>query len=573
MLIWLIFAVLTALCLMIVLLPLARSSGKRVQRGEFDLEIYRDQLRQLEREIEAGVLDEAEAEAARLEVSRRLLAAAPKNGGSASTPATNPSYLPRVAAAGVAVGVPLLALSVYIAVGSPNLPGSPFAARQQAAIEQQDMAALIVKVEEHLRKNPVDGRGWKIIAPAYLQQGRFRDAAAAYGRVLDIQGRDPEVLTSYAEALVMSQQGLVTEQARAAFLEAVLQDRAQFKAVFYLGLAESQDGRPREAIKLWQKLLDEGAKNAPWRPVVEAQIRVAQNTLTGAPQLTDEQLASAENLSDNERNEMVEAMVSRLATRLEENGKDLDGWLRLAQAYVVLGRKDAARQALDKAQGNFVDDAASLNRIKQARTGFGLIASDDTAKAPALSNDQVAATQSMSAEERRQMIEGMVARLAERLQDNGKDLDGWLRLVRAYGVLGKPDNARKALDQARSNFAGDQAALERIDSAGKPFKVAASDSQPSAPALTNEQIAATQDMSQGDRRQMIEGMVARLASRLEDDGKDLDGWLRLARSYAVLGRRDDARGALDKAATNFAGDQTALGRIEQARTNFGLSSE
>ena len=381
------------------------------------------------------------------------------------------------------------------------------------------------------------------------------------------------MLTNYAEALVRSQQGLVTEQARAAFLEAVLQDRAQFKAVFYLGLAESQDGRPREAIKLWRRLLKDGAKDAPWRPVVEAQIRAAQNTLTGAPQLTDEQLASAENLSKNERNEMVEGMVARLAARLEENGKDLDGWLRLAQAYVVMGRKDAARAALDKAQGNFADDAASVERINQARGTFGLAASENTAKAPALSNEQVAATKSMSPEERRQMIEGMVARLAERLQDNGKDLDGWLRLVRAYGVLGKPEQARKALDQARLNFAGDQAALERIERAGQGVEVAAPDSPPSAPALTNEQIAATQDMSQGDRQQMIEGMVARLASRLEDDGKDLDGWLRLARSYAVLGRRDDARGALDKAAANFAGDQAALGRIDQARTNFGLNSE
>lgn len=575
MLIWLIFAVLTALCLIIVLLPLARGTAARPQRGEFDLEIYRDQLRQLEREIEAGVLDATDAEAARLEVSRRLLAAAPENDAVGESGGTGLSSLSRWATGGVAVAVPLLAMSVYLVVGSPNLPGKPFVERQQTAIEQQDMAALITKVEEHLRNNPVDGRGWKIIAPAYLQQGRFRDAAAAYGRVLDIDGRDPEVLTNYAEALVMSQQGLVTEDARAAFLEAVLQDKAQVKAVFYLGLAESQDGKPEAAIKLWQKLLDDGAKDAPWRPVVEAQIRSAQNTLTGAPQLTDEQLATAENLSTDERNEMVDAMVSRLAQRLEENGKDLDGWLRLAQAYTVLGRKDDARKALDKAHSNFADDAASVERINQVRVSFGLVAGSETAKAPALSDEQVAATKSMTPEERRQMIEGMVARLAERLQDDGKDLDGWLRLMRAYGVLRKPDDARKAVEQARSNFAGDQAALDRIDDAAKSlgFDVAASDSPPGAPALTQEQIQATQDMSQDDRRQMIEGMVARLASRLEEDGKDLDGWLRLARSYAVLGRRDDARDALDKAAANFSGDQSAISKIDQARANFGLNSE
>ena len=583
MLIWLIFAALTALCLIVVLRPLTLGRGDEAARNEFDVEIYRDQLKQLEREIANGVLDAEEAEAARLEISRRLLAAAP-DAGPARGKATAPASSPRLAMIAVAVCLPAIALSLYLAVGSPQLPGQPFAARQADPADQQDMATLISKVEEHLRTSPDDARGWKIIVPAYLQQGRFQDAAAAYERIMKLEGRTPETLTEYGEALVRANQGLVTETARTAFLEAATQDKKQFKAVFYLGLAERQDGKTESAISLWQRLLDEGEKDAPWRATVESQIASARAALASARPLSEEELSAANSLSAQERDEMVEGMVARLAERLEENGKDLDGWLRLARSYAVLGRMDDARTTIEKAEANFEGDEASLKTLRDAKAGLGLVAQTEQPTAPALSQDQMNAAQDMTAEERQQMIDGMVARLADRLKQDGNDLDGWLRLARAYSVQGRTDDARNALDQAKANFAGNGTALARIEKARVNLKLAVADAQTSdpalpnlpkvkAPALNQDQMNAAQDMTADERREMIEGMLTRLASRLEENGKDLDGWLRLARSYSVLGKTDQAKAALESAEANFADDQDALSRIAQARDSFGLNNE
>lgn len=583
MLIWLIFALLTAACLAAVLLPLLRSAGTGAARAAFDAEIYRDQLKQLEREIEDGVIGAEEAAAARLEISRRLLASAPGGGTQPAAAADSRPPGRTFAAIAVVLCVPAIALGVYTSVGSPRLPDRPLAERQDELIDQQDLATLIPKVEDHLRANPRDGRGWKIIAPAYLQVGRYRDAANAFNRAMTFEGRDPETLTAYGEALVMAAQGLVTESAREAFLEAVKEDGSQHKAVFYLGLAEQQDGKTQSAIDLWQGLLAQGGKDAPWRSVVEAQIAAARNSLTGAPQLSKDQLADAEELNESERDEMVEGMVSRLAAKLEKNGDNLQGWLLLARSYGVLGRHDEARAALAKARTHFAGDAEALKQIDAAGGTLRLAGSDEPAgqtmdpNAPQVTEEDFNAVQEMEADDRRQMIEGMVARLAGRLEEDGSDLKGWLRLARSYTVLGKSDQAREALDKAKSHFSGNSQALAQIASARSELglgadRTAEADSDPNAPQVTEEDMDAAQEMEADDRMQMIEGMVARLAARLEEEGGDLEGWLRLARSYTVLGKPDAAREALDKAAGNFTGDKDALARIEEAREQLGLKN-
>ena len=577
MLIWLIISLLTALCLAALLVPLARAGGVRKQREAFDLEIYRDQLKQIDGEIEKGLIDPSEAEAARLEISRRLIALAPETGKKTKKKAeaeqNDERTGPRYAMLAVAVCVPAIALTIYINVGSPQLPSQPFAERQQASVEEQDLASLILKVEDHLRKNPEDGRGWKIIAPAYLQLRRFRDAASAYSRALSISGRDAETLTNYGEALVLAEQGLVTEQARAAFLEAAKADRSQFKAIFYLGLAERQDGKIQSAISLWEKLLEDGSKDAPWRPVVEAQLNTARNSLAGVPALNEEQLAAADDLSNDERDEMVEGMVQRLADRLEENGDDLEGWLRLARSYAVLGRTDDAQTALESAKANFSGDAASLKQIAELSKSLGLGDQVETAQAPNPTQEDVDAAQSMNPEDRQEMIKGMVSRLADRLSEDGGTVDEWVRLARSYKVLGRDDDAREALEKAEKSNAGNEAALKQIAEARTGLGLAEEVDTAQASNPTQEDVDAAQSMTPEDRREMIEGMVSRLADRLDEEGGSVDEWLRLVRSYTVLGRREEAAKALDTASTKFTGDAAALKRLEEARTQFGLDSE
>lgn len=573
MLIWIIFAVVTALCLAVVLVPLARASTSKGDRSAFDVEIYRDQLKQLDRDVEAGVLVDEDAEGARLEVSRRLLAAAPDVDAPHNDRTEAKSLAARLATLVVALCVPGIALSIYLSVGSPGLPGQPLVARQEAPAEQQDMQALIVKVEAHLRNNPDDARGWKIIAPAYLAQRRFRDAASAYARSMELQGRDAETLSNYGEALLLAEQGLVTEKARTAFKEATTRDKSQFKAKFYLGLADRQDGKNRSAIAVWEKLLAEGGKDAPWRPVVEAHIEAARVGLTDAPTLSNDQLAATDELSADERNEMVNSMVSRLADRLAEDGSDLAGWLRLARSYVVLNRAEDARAALGKAKVNFAGNEDALNQIATAEQQLGLEKAAPVAEAPQPTSEDVEAAQSMTADERNQMIEGMVTRLAERLKDNGQDLDGWLRLARSYSVLKKSEDARTALKNAQSNFVGNPEALEQIERTREQLGFGEAKAVTEAPQPTTEDVEAAQSMTADERREMIEGMVARLAERLDENGDDIEGWMRLIQSYAVLRNQDAARKALDKAEAQFAGDDEALARIKDARDQLGLNKE
>ncbi len=601
MLIWFIFAILTALCLAALLVPLSRANGAKKRREAFDLEIYRDQLKQIDREIEEGLLGAEEGESARLEVSRRLIAlSADASDGGKAPVAEERQPGQRFAMLAVAICVPAVAVAVYVNVGSPQLPSQPFAERQQASVEDQDLASLILKVEDHLRKQPEDGRGWKIIAPAYLQQRRFRDAASAYARAMSILGRDAETLTNHGEALVLAEQGLVTEEARASFLEAAKTDKTQFKAIFYLGLAERQDGKLQSAIALWQRLLDEGGKDAPWRPVVEAQLNSARNSLAGVPELDKEQLAAADQLSEDERHQMVDGMVQGLADRLAADGSDLQGWLRLARAYSVLNRSEDARMALEKAEANFAGNDEALKQIADARSVLRLGGGADTAgtqtptdevdtgQAPSPTREDVDAAQSMSEDERREMIEGMVSRLADRLNEDGGTVEEWLRLVRSYAVLNRADAVREALEKAEASFAGNEAALKQLAQARGELQpggdvVTANPPNPveqsqtvdtaQAPSPTQEDVDAAQSMSPEERREMIEGMVSRLADRLNEDGGTVDEWLRLARSYAVLGRRDAAGEALDTAASKFTGDETALARIEEARGNMGLKGE
>ena len=466
MLIWILFALITGICLVVVLMPLARSANSATDRSSFDAEVLRDQLKQLDRDEDAGTIGSEDAEGARLELSRRLLAAANEQhprGKDASAAS------PRWALAGAAFIVPAISLALYILFGSPQLPNQPLAARQNAPVDQQSIETLILKVEKHLRENPDDARGWQVIAPAYVQQRRFRDAASAYARAIELKQRDPSVLTNYGEALVLAEQGLVTEQARSAFTEAAKRDSKQFKARFYLGLAERQDGKTETAIAMWEKILAEGSKDANWRPVIEAHIKLARESITDAPALSQEELDAADELSTDERNQMVEGMVSRLAERLEQDGNDLAGWLRLARSYVVLKRTEQASAALDKAQSHFSGDEKALSQIAEARKQLGLEQAETVADAPQPTAEDVEAAQSMTADERLEMIQGMVSRLAERLEEDGDDLEGWLRLVRSYIVLGDTEKARAALDKADARFAEDPAAKARIAGARKQF--------------------------------------------------------------------------------------------------------
>jgi cytochrome c-type biogenesis protein CcmH len=374
---WLVLALMTAAAVFAVLWPLARS--RRVDGDASDVVIYRDQLHEIERDRASGTIGTAEADAARVEVSRRLLAAADAQAPPAADPALRLRHRRWTAVAAFVV-IPLGAICVYLVLGSPDLPGQPLAQRFAAPADANSVAGLIARVETHLERNPDDGRGWDVVAPIYMRLGRFDDAIRAYRSALKLEGETADRQASLGEALAGAAGGVITTDAKGAFERALVLDKSNPRAQFYLGLAAEQDGRASEAVDRWQSLIAHAPADAPWLAYVrEALARVepsrAQTQGSGAPAGSGpsaQDVASAAEMPPSERDQMVRGMVERLAARLSADGSDVEGWLRLMRAYVVLGELGKARAAAADARRALASDPTKLHRIDEGVKNFGL---------------------------------------------------------------------------------------------------------------------------------------------------------------------------------------------------------
>jgi len=375
MTLWLVFALMTAAAVFAVLWPLAR--GRDVQSGS-ELEVYRDQLDEIGRDRATGLIGEAEAQAARVEVSRRLIAAA--DAAEFSRPTGSPLWRRRAAAVVGLVLVPVGAIALYLALGSPQMPGEPLQARLRALHDDRSIASLVAQVEAHLAQNPNDARGYAVLAPVYLELGRLDDAVNARHKVLALAGETADRQADLGEALTAAAKGIVTAEAKNAFERAVALNASEPKARFYLGVAAKQDGDRAKAVSIWQDMLKSAPSDAPWIGVVQqalAQIggtppAVAAAPLAGAPGPNAGDIAAASQMSEQDRNTMVRGMVERLADRLKQDADDVEGWQRLLRAYVVLNERDKAQAAAGEARRAFASDPGKLRQIEDTIKSLGL---------------------------------------------------------------------------------------------------------------------------------------------------------------------------------------------------------
>ncbi len=375
MLLWLAFALLTAAVLAAVLAPLARAGRADDSAEAGTLAVYRDQLEEIEAERARGVVDEAEAAAARIEVSRRLLAsaAAPDRGHARPESARRLTSL----AVAIAAAVPILALALYLAHGSPGLPSFPLAARSQVPLEQTELGALIARVEAHLRDKPDDGDGWDVIAPIYFKLGRLQDAADAFARAARLKGETVHRLGGFAEATVLAANGIVGEEARLAYEKILRIEPGRPEARFWLALAQEQDGKLEAALAAYKALLAEAPADASWRVTVEERVaevsgRIASPGTAPPRGPSAEDIAAASKLGPEDRSRMIAQMVEGLADRLQRDGRDLAGWQRLINAYSVLGREQDARAALGNARKVFAADTKALAELAELARSLGL---------------------------------------------------------------------------------------------------------------------------------------------------------------------------------------------------------
>jgi cytochrome c-type biogenesis protein CcmH len=369
MALWMAFAVLTAAVLAALLHPLLRPSPRPAAATDADLAVYRDQLSELEAEQGRGLIPGAEADAARTEIARRVLASADRVAAEKTSPSSPHDARVRAVGLGLATTLPLAALALYLLVGSPGMPGYPFSARTESTTDTAGLSELVARVEARLRQHPEDGEGWDVIAPVYLKQARYADAVDAFTRAIARLGESPRRLAGLAEASMLRHGGIVTEEARISWEKLAKLEPSRPEPRFWLAVAQEQDGRLAEAIAAYEALLRDAPADVSWRAAVTerrdaARARLASNPsstpVAGPRGPTADDVAASERMTPEQRTEFINQMVAGLAERLRQNSADLAGWQRLIRAYMVLGRNSDASGALADARRAFANEPSSL---------------------------------------------------------------------------------------------------------------------------------------------------------------------------------------------------------------------
>ena len=375
--------------------PLLRGDARVASRDARDAALYRDQLAEVDRDVERGVITPGEARGARAEISRRLLAAGERAGAAAGPRAAPPRYS-RILAGFAVIGAPALALAVYASVGAPGLWNVPiaeqFAAPGRAGpdsrlsqaeaegmapveppappAELEEYAGLIARLEEIVEQRPNDIQGLELLARGYMRLGRHRDSWRAYRDLIEAAG-DAATATHYAEmaeAMIAAADGYVSAEAGRALDAALARDPGLPIARYYDALGLAQAGQLDDAIAAWESLRAKAPADAPWLGMLERTLAEARAMRDGAPRPNAAEVAAAEAMPAEDRRAMIEGMVARLEGRLTSEGGTAEEWLRLMNAYVQLDRPaDAARIARlgiesfgDSSEADFLRERALL---------------------------------------------------------------------------------------------------------------------------------------------------------------------------------------------------------------------
>ncbi|WP_064819615.1 c-type cytochrome biogenesis protein CcmI [Rhizobium phaseoli] len=266
MLIWIVFAVVATTVIASLLYPLAKSRIGADGGVADACRVYRDQLLELDREVETNQLGRNEYEYARAEVARRLFKASEQqHDGRRRRPQAH--RWPKLAIVAI---LPLASIGLYARLGSPDMPSKPLQARLEDP--GQNLAMLIVKTERHLASRPDDGRGWNVISPVYLRTGRFSEAEIAYRNALRILGPDVDRLGGLAEALMAEAQGSVSADTLDVLRQILQLEPKNPRALFYIALSVEQAGRRAEALADFEALAKSSPAGAPWLSLVNQHI-------------------------------------------------------------------------------------------------------------------------------------------------------------------------------------------------------------------------------------------------------------------------------------------------------------
>jgi len=376
MLLPLALALVTAMALVVVIAPLMKGLAGMPSRLDFDRAVYRDQLGELERDRTRGLVGEREAETARLEIERRLLAADRADRAQPSEGRALP-----VAAASIALVLAAGAGLLYAYLGSPGVPDQPAAMRETDAATGGDADAGngLQSLEAQVQAKPDDVEGWAALARAQANAGNWPQSIDAYTHAVALAPDRADLQSALGEAEVFAADGVVTPKASDDFKKSLAHNPQDGVSRYYLALADAQAGKTQAAIAAWQKMAAESPADAPVRaqlqqriaeaarqagipvpplappaqavaqPAPPAATSSAPETAAAPPGPNAAQMAAAANMSPQDREKMIRGMVDQLAAQLKANPNDGDGWIRLARSYSVLGERDKSADAYAQA--------------------------------------------------------------------------------------------------------------------------------------------------------------------------------------------------------------------------------
>jgi len=431
MTLWLVLTIMTSVAAVLVSAPFIRRFGRPYAASTGNVEVYRDQLKELEDEVRHGLIDDTQAETARVEIKRRALTAERTEGPVKPKLSSDERIFAAIGVAGVVV---FGSVGLYAVTGSPDLPamrGSGAAQRAPAPFAQdlsipesftasaapaseslrplQPQAGLppvdemIRRLATRLLQNPKDAEGWRTLGWSYFSIGRFSEASEAYGKAIELSPNAAEIRSARIEALVRSADGVVTPDAKSAIEDTLKLDPKDARARFFEGLAKEQGGDRTSALAEWIELQKDVNSDEPWvsdlkkrisaleggigtsptgvpRPATAGSELLERLRASGGPQNarprekepTAEDVRAAEAMLPADRSAMIRAMVDGLASRLEQSPRDADGWIKLIRSRVVLGETELAKQSLVRGLEVFADDKQQQERIVTAAQQLGL---------------------------------------------------------------------------------------------------------------------------------------------------------------------------------------------------------
>ncbi|MDD5328604.1 MAG: c-type cytochrome biogenesis protein CcmI [Sulfuricella sp.] len=266
------FLALIGAALAFVLPPLLRRNPRlgQVDGKETNIAIYRDQLAELQADLDSGELAAQQYEEARREIEKRLSQDVPRESAAESGGPAG-----RWAGYALTLAIPVLAGAMYLVLGNPGALLTPPPGAE--ADERHDVAPLLASLEAKLKKQPDNAEGWAMLGRSYAALGRFDEAARAMAQAAARLPDDPRVLADYAEALAMTQGGNLHGKPLELIGKALKLDGKDEKALSLAGAAAYQDGKFAEAAAYWRRLLNVMPKDADdYRQIADAAEKAEQ---------------------------------------------------------------------------------------------------------------------------------------------------------------------------------------------------------------------------------------------------------------------------------------------------------